>query len=112
MPDHLNLALDNGVEPREISEIITHLAFYSGRANALAAAAAAKGTTILRNAACEPHVQDLCHFLIALGSAIDGIGTNKLTIEGGRTLGGATHRIGPDHIEVGSFISLAAVTDS
>ena len=80
--------------------------------NAVTAAAAARGTTILRNAACEPHVQDLCHFLVAMGSAIDGIGTNKLTIEGGRTLGSATHRIGPDHIEVGSFIALAAVTNS
>lgn len=80
--------------------------------NALTAAVAARGTTILRNAACEPHVQDLCHFLVALGSEIDGIGTNKLTIQGGRTLGGATHRIGPDHIEVGSFIGLAAATGS
>ncbi len=80
--------------------------------NALTAAVAAQGTTILRNAACEPHVQDLCHFLVALGSEIDGIGTNKITIQGGRTLGGATHRIGPDHIEVGSFIGLAAATGS
>ena len=80
--------------------------------NAVTAAAAARGTTVLRNAACEPHVQDLCHFLVAMGSAIEGIGTNKLTIEGGRSLGSATHRIGPDHIEVGSFIGLAAVTDS
>lgn len=80
--------------------------------NALMAAAAARGTTILRNAACEPHVQDLCHFLVALGAEIDGIGTNKVTVEGGRPLGGATHRIGPDHIEVGSFIGLAAVTRS
>ena len=80
--------------------------------NTLTAAAAARGTTVLRNAACEPHVQDLCHFLVALGAEIDGIGTNKLTIEGGRTLHGATHRIGPDHIEVGSFIALAAVTGS
>jgi UDP-N-acetylglucosamine 1-carboxyvinyltransferase len=79
---------------------------------AITAAAAARGTTILRNAACEPHVQDLCHFLGALGANIDGIGTNKLTIEGGRTLRGATHRIGPDHIEVGSFIGLAAATRS
>jgi UDP-N-acetylglucosamine 1-carboxyvinyltransferase len=79
---------------------------------AVTAAAAARGTTVLRNAACEPHVQDLCHFLVAMGSAIEGIGTNKLTIEGGRSLGGATHRIGPDHIEVGSFIGLAAVTGS
>jgi UDP-N-acetylglucosamine 1-carboxyvinyltransferase len=80
--------------------------------NAITAAAAARGTTVLRNAASEPHVQDLCHFLVALGAAIDGIGTNKLTIDGGRPLGGTTHRIGPDHIEVGSFIGLAAVTQS
>ena len=80
--------------------------------NAVTAAVAAKGTTILRNAACEPHVQDLCHFLVALGATIDGIGTNKLTIEGGKTFGSARHRIGPDHIEVASFIALAAVTRS
>jgi UDP-N-acetylglucosamine 1-carboxyvinyltransferase len=80
--------------------------------NAITAAAAARGTTVLRNAACEPHVQDLCHFLVAMGAAIDGIGTNKLTIEGGKSFRGATHRIGPDHIEVASFIALAAVTAS
>ncbi|HJU24639.1 MAG TPA: UDP-N-acetylglucosamine 1-carboxyvinyltransferase [Casimicrobiaceae bacterium] len=80
--------------------------------NALMAAVAAKGTTILRNAASEPHVQDLAQFLVAIGANIDGIGTNCMTIEGGRTLRGATHRIGPDHIEVGSFIGLAAVTNS
>jgi UDP-N-acetylglucosamine 1-carboxyvinyltransferase len=80
--------------------------------NALMAAAAARGTTVLRNAASEPHVQDLARFLVALGAQIDGIGTNTLTIEGGRTLGPASHAIGPDHIEVGSFIGLAAVTNS
>ncbi|MGH7664528.1 MAG: UDP-N-acetylglucosamine 1-carboxyvinyltransferase [Gemmatimonadaceae bacterium] len=80
--------------------------------NAMTAAVAATGTTILRNAASEPHVQDLAHFLMALGARIAGIGTNTLTIHGGATLGPATHRIGPDHIEVGSFIGLAAVTDS
>ena len=84
----------------------------TGTENAISAAVAATGTTILRNAASEPHVQDLCHFLIALGAEIDGVGTNKLTITGGLPLGGATHRIGPDHIEVGSFIGLAAVTGS
>jgi len=84
----------------------------TGTENAISAAVAATGTTILRNAASEPHVQDLCHFLIALGAEIEGIGTNKLTITGGRPLGGATYRIGPDHIEVGSFIGLAAVTGS
>ncbi|HTR76731.1 MAG TPA: UDP-N-acetylglucosamine 1-carboxyvinyltransferase [Gemmatimonadaceae bacterium] len=80
--------------------------------NAITAAAAATGTTVLRNAASEPHVQDLCHFLVALGAQIGGIGTNTLTIAGGRPLGGTTYAIGPDHIEVGSFIGLAAVTNS
>src|SRR5829696_3318592 len=80
--------------------------------NALVAATAARGTTILRNAASEPHVQDLAHFLCTLGAKIDGIGTNTVTIHGGQTIGGGTHRIGPDHIEVGSFIGLAAVTKS
>ncbi len=80
--------------------------------NALCAAVVAEGQTILRNAASEPHVQDLANFLVAIGSKIDGIGTNTMTIHGGRTLGAATHRIGPDHIEVGSLIGLAAVTRS
>ncbi len=80
--------------------------------NALMAAAAADGTTILRNAASEPHVQDLANFLVALGARIEGIGTNTMTIEGARTLRGTTHTLGPDHIEVGSFIGLAAVTNA
>ena len=84
----------------------------TGTENAVMAAVAATGTTVLRNAACEPHVQDLCRFLVALGARIEGIGTNSLTVHGGATLGGATYRIGPDHIEVGSFIGLAAVTRS
>ena len=84
----------------------------TGTENAIMAAVAAKGTTVLHNAACEPHVQDLCQFLVALGARIDGIGSNALTIHGGATLGPATHAIGPDHIEVGSFIGLAAVTRS
>jgi UDP-N-acetylglucosamine 1-carboxyvinyltransferase len=84
----------------------------TGTENALMAAVAAEGTTILRNAASEPHVQDLAHFLVALGANVEGIGTNTLVIHGGASLGSATHRIGPDHIEVGSFIGLAAVTRS
>lgn len=80
--------------------------------NALMAAVAAKGTTVLRNAASEPHVQDLAQFLVAMGAHIEGIGTNTMVVHGGGTLGSATHRIGPDHIEVGSFIGLAAVTRS
>jgi UDP-N-acetylglucosamine 1-carboxyvinyltransferase len=84
----------------------------TGTENAMMAAVAATGTTIIRNAASEPHVQDLANFLVALGGDIEGIGTNTLTIRGGGALHGATHRIGPDHIEVGSFIGLAAVTQS
>ena len=80
--------------------------------NALCAAVAASGITILRNCASEPHVQDLAHFLVAMGARIEGIGTNCMTIHGGAPLSGASHRIGPDHIEVGSLIGLAAVTDS
>ena len=84
----------------------------TGTENALMAAVRAPGTTVLRNAASEPHVQDLAHFLVSLGAAIDGIGSNTLTIDGGRPLkaGGAPHTVGPDHIEIGSFIGLAAVT--
>jgi UDP-N-acetylglucosamine 1-carboxyvinyltransferase len=84
----------------------------TGTENAAMAAVAAKGETILRNAACEPHVQDLCNFLVTLGATIEGIGTNMLRIHGGKTLKGGTYAIGPDHIEVGSFIGLAAVTKS
>jgi UDP-N-acetylglucosamine 1-carboxyvinyltransferase len=84
----------------------------TGTENALMAAVAASGTTILRNAASEPHVQDLCEFLVALGARIEGIGTNTVIVHGGASLGAATHAIGPDHIEVGSFIGMAAVTRS
>jgi UDP-N-acetylglucosamine 1-carboxyvinyltransferase len=76
------------------------------------AAVAAKGRTVIGNAASEPHVQDLARFLVAMGAEIRGIGTNCLTIEGGRPLQGAHFAIGPDHIEVGSFVGLAAVTNS
>ncbi|HEX4573979.1 MAG TPA: UDP-N-acetylglucosamine 1-carboxyvinyltransferase [Gemmatimonadales bacterium] len=79
--------------------------------NALMAAVAAPGTTVLRNAASEPHVQDLARFLVALGADIAGIGTNALAVAGGRPLGAAPFTIGPDHIEIGSFIGLAAVTN-
>jgi UDP-N-acetylglucosamine 1-carboxyvinyltransferase len=84
----------------------------TGTENAIMAAVAAEGTTILRNAASEPHVQDLASFLVAMGASIEGIGTNTMVIHGGKSLGSAAHRIGPDHIEVGSFIGLAAVTGS
>jgi UDP-N-acetylglucosamine 1-carboxyvinyltransferase len=83
----------------------------TGTENALMAAVAARGRTVLRNAACEPHVQDLARALVAMGASIEGIGTNVYTIEGGRPLHGASYTIGPDHIEIGSFIGLAAVTN-
>jgi UDP-N-acetylglucosamine 1-carboxyvinyltransferase len=78
--------------------------------NALMAASLATGTTRLRNAAAEPHVQDLCHMLVGMGARIQGIGTNTVEIEGMDRLSGGRFRISPDHIEVGSFIGLAAVT--
>jgi len=78
--------------------------------NAVMAAALARGESVLWNAASEPHVQDLCHLLVAMGARIDGIGTNTLRIDGRERLHGARAAVGPDHIEVGSFIALAAVT--
>jgi len=83
----------------------------TGTENALMAAVAAKGRTVLRNAASEPHVQDLARFLVALGAGIDGIGTNVYQIDGGRPLRAVGYAIGPDHIEIGSFVGLAAVTN-
>jgi UDP-N-acetylglucosamine 1-carboxyvinyltransferase len=80
--------------------------------NALMAAVAAHGTTHLRNVASEPHVQDLAHFLVALGARIEGIGTNTVIVHGRVTLGAVSYSIQPDHIEVGSLIGLAAVTRS
>jgi UDP-N-acetylglucosamine 1-carboxyvinyltransferase len=79
--------------------------------NAIMAAVLARGTTRLRNAAAEPHVQDLCQLLNTLGARIAGIGTGILEIEGVERLHGGEYRIGSDHIEVGSFIGLAAVTN-
>jgi UDP-N-acetylglucosamine 1-carboxyvinyltransferase len=78
--------------------------------NVLMAACLAKGTTILRNAASEPHVQDLCRLLVGMGARIAGIGSNTLTVEGQASLKGTTAAVGPDYLEVGSFIALAAVT--
>lgn len=78
--------------------------------NAVMAAVLAKGKTVLGNAACEPHVQDLCRFLVSLGAQIDGIESNVLRIEGVDTLRGGSWSIGTDHIEVGSFIGMAAIT--
>ena len=80
--------------------------------NAVMAAVTAEGKTTIYNAACEPHVQGLCHFLNRMGAKIEGIGSNMLQIEGVSALSGGEYRIQPDHTEVGSFIGLAAVTKS
>jgi len=84
----------------------------TGTENAVMAAVRARGATTIRNAAAEPHVQDLCHLLNAMGARISGIGTHVLQIEGVDELGGARFRIGADHVETGSFIGLAAATRS
>ena len=80
--------------------------------NAIMAAVLAQGDTLIYNAAAEPHVQDLCHFLNALGAQIEGISTNSLLIHGVEALHGGDFTISSDHIEVGSYIGLAAVTRS
>ena len=81
-----------------------------GTENAIMAAVLAEGETVLGHAACEPHIQDLCRFLVSIGANIDGIGSNVLHIEGRPELGGGEYMIGPDHIEVASFVGLAAAT--
>jgi UDP-N-acetylglucosamine 1-carboxyvinyltransferase len=78
--------------------------------NTVMAAALTPGETVIGNAACEPHIQDLCRFLVSLGAQIEGIESNVLRIQGVETLSGGEWRIAPEHIEVGSFIGLAAVT--
>jgi len=83
----------------------------TGTENAVMAAVLARGQTHIRHAASEPHVQDLCHFLNSLGARIEGIGSNVLHIEGRERLSGGECTIGPDFMEVGSFVGLAAVTN-
>lgn len=92
------------------SRIFLDEASVTATENAVMAAATAKGTTELENAACEPHIQGLCRMLQAMGAHIEGVGTNRLRIEGVNTLGGCEHSLMPDHTEVGSLIGLAAVT--
>lgn len=84
----------------------------TGTANIIMAASMATGTTTIYNAACEPYIQQLCRMLNKMGATISGIGSNMLTIEGVKYLGGTEHRMLPDMIEVGSFIGLAAMTQS
>jgi UDP-N-acetylglucosamine 1-carboxyvinyltransferase len=92
--------------------ILLDEASVTGTANIVMAAVLAKGTTTIYNAACEPYLQQLCKMLNRMGAKISGIGSNLLTIEGVKRLGGTEHRMLPDMIEIGSFIGLAAMTES
>lgn len=92
--------------------ILLDEASVTGTANVVMAAVLAKGVTTIYNAACEPYLQQLCKMLNRMGAKISGIGSNLLTIEGVTELGGTEHRLLPDMIEIGSFIGLAAMTES
>ncbi len=92
--------------------ILLDEASVTGTANIVMTAVLAKGTTTIYNAACEPYLQQLCKMLNRMGAKISGIGSNLLTIEGVTKLGGTEHRMLPDMIEIGSFIGLAAMTES
>lgn len=100
---------DNGLKG---NELYLDEASVTATENALIAAAGARGTTIIANAASEPHVQGLCRFLEKMGVAIEGIGSNVLTVHGVNSFKPVTHALGSDYIEAGSFISLAAATNS
>jgi len=92
-------------------EIFLDEASVTATENALMAACTAQGTTVIKNAASEPHVQELALFLNKLGARISNIGTNTLTVDGVDRLHGGEHEVGPDHIEIGSLIGAAAVTN-
>ncbi len=94
------------------AQMLLDEASVTGTANIVMAAVLAKGITTIYNAACEPYLQQLCKMMNAMGAKISGIGSNLLTIEGVESLGGCTHRILPDMIEIGSWIGLAAMTRS
>jgi UDP-N-acetylglucosamine 1-carboxyvinyltransferase len=102
------------VEAKELKGAFMLLdeASVTGTANILMAASMAKGITTIFNAACEPYIQQLCKMLNSMGAKITGVGSNLLSIEGVKELGGCTHRMLPDMIEIGSFIGLAAMTQS
>ncbi len=102
------LRADQGLTGRDI---LLDEASVTATENGIMAAALARGTTILRNAASEPHVQDLCHLLVAMGCPIEGIGSNTLTIHGQERLRGGEIHISPDFVEIGSYIGLGAITE-
>jgi UDP-N-acetylglucosamine 1-carboxyvinyltransferase len=94
------------------ADMLLDEASVTGTANIVMAAVLAKGTTTIYNAACEPYLQQLCKMMNAMGAKVSGIGSNLLTIEGVESLGGCSHKILPDMIEIGSWIGLAAMTRS
>jgi UDP-N-acetylglucosamine 1-carboxyvinyltransferase len=101
---------DIRAERLHAAEVFLDEASVMATENAVMAAVLAPGKSVIGNAACEPHVQDLCRFLVSLGARIEGIESNVLRVEGVSSLGAGSWRIGPDHIEVASLIGLAAVT--
>lgn len=103
-----------GVEAEELvgTDMLLDEASVTGTANILMAAVLAKGTTTIYNAACEPYIQQLCKMLNAMGAKITGVGSNLLTIDGVKSLGGCEHRVLPDMIEIGSWIGVAVMTRS
>jgi UDP-N-acetylglucosamine 1-carboxyvinyltransferase len=107
--DHYDMRAEHGLHGEHI---FLDEASVMGTENAVMAAVLTPGETVIGNAACEPHVQDLCRFLVSLGAHIDGIESNVLRIHGVQSLTGGEWRIGTDHIEVASFIGLAAMTSS
>jgi UDP-N-acetylglucosamine 1-carboxyvinyltransferase len=94
------------------ADILLDEASVTATENVVAAAALAEGTTVIRNAASEPHVQDHCRLLVQMGARIEGIGSNLLVVHGVSSLGGADFTLGADFMEVGSFLALAAATGS
>jgi UDP-N-acetylglucosamine 1-carboxyvinyltransferase len=107
---HVNRRYDMSAPALRGTHLFLDEASVTGTENAIMAAVTAEGKTVIGNAACEPHVQDLCRFLVSLGARIEGIGSNVLRIEGVERLGGGEHRLCPDHIEVASLVGLSAVT--
>ncbi len=101
------LSAPNGLRP---TDVFMDEPSVMATENALMAAALTPGTTVIGNAACEPHVQDLARMLVKMGADIQGIGSNLLAVTGAERLHGCEHHLAPDHIEIGSFMALAGVT--
>ncbi|QCK16224.1 UDP-N-acetylglucosamine 1-carboxyvinyltransferase [Mangrovivirga cuniculi] len=106
---HFSIEAKNGLTG---TYMLLEEASVTGTANIIMAAVMAKGKTTIYNAACEPYIQQLCRMMVRMGANIHGIGSNLLTIEGVERLSGTTHTMLPDMIEIGSFIGMAAMTQS